>query len=157
MTIDGFYSQEEAKKLSSITHALPFIQNEFGKEIENFNLTPDNPDTLFSSVLNKRVHMIEEQSGILRRPDMFIHFESFDSPQEWLFVVALENSTFNLFEHQSGAKCALDDFKFNYRNLFEWNLTVNYLLEPGQGIFFRPWLFHSFDSGLIQTFRLKEI
>jgi hypothetical protein len=40
--------------------------------------------------------------------------------------------------------------------LFEWDLKTNYLLDPGQGILFRPWLFHSFDTGLIQMFRLRE-
>lgn len=157
MTIDGFYSKEEAQRLSLIADSLPFAQSEFGKEIENFNLTPENPNQLFSSVLNKNVELIEEQSGVFRRPDLFIHFESCESPKEWMFVVALENSTFNIFEHQSGAKNALDGYNFKYRNLFEWDLTVNYLLEPGQGIFFRPWLFHTFDCGLIQTFKLKEI
>jgi len=157
MTIDGFYSKEEAQRLSLIVDSLPFAQSEFGKEIENFNLTPENPNQLFSNVLNKNVELIEEQSGVFRRPDLFIHFESCQSPKEWMFVVALENSTFNIFEHQSGAKNALDGYNFKYRNMFEWDLTVNYLLEPGQGIFFRPWLFHTFDCGLIQTFRLKEL
>ena len=143
MTIDGFYSKEEAQRLSLIVNSLSFVQSEFGKEIENFNLTPENPNQLFSSVLNKNVELIEEQSGVFRRPDLFIHFESFESPKEWMFVVALENSTFNIFEHQSGAKNALDGYNFKYRNLFEWDLTVNYLLEPGQGVFFRPWLFHT--------------
>jgi hypothetical protein len=157
MTIDGFYSKEEAQRLSLIVDSLPFVQSEFGKEIENFNLTPENPNQLFSDVLNKSVELIEEQSGIFRRPDLFIHFESFESSKEWLFVVALENSTFNIFEHQSGAKNALEEYNFKYRNMFEWDLTVNYLLEPGQGVFFRPWLFHTFDCGLIQTFRLREV
>jgi len=157
MTIDGFYSKEEAQRLSLVVDSLSFTQSEFGKEIENFNLTPENPNQLFSGVLNKSVELIEEHSGIFRRPDLFIHFESFESSKEWLFVVALENSTFNIFEHQSGAKNALEKYNFKYRNMFEWDLTVNYLLEPGQGVFFRPWLFHTFDCGLIQTFRLREV
>ena len=156
MTIDGFYSKEEAQRLSNVILDLPFTKSEFGKEIENFNMVPENANTLFSGVLNRDMEVIEETSGVFRLPELFIHFESFQNSNEWMFVVALENSTFNLFEHQLGAKNALEGYEHNYRNLFEWDLTVNYLLEPGQGIFFRPWLFHTFDSGLIQTFRLKE-
>lgn len=157
MTIDGFYSNEQAQQLSSIINSLPLVQNEFGKEVDNFNMIPADADNLFSSVLNKGVKLNEDQSGVFRRPDLFIHFEGFESPQEWMFVVAIEKSTFNIFEHQTGAKSALDNHQFNYRNLFEWDLTVNHLLEPGQGVFFRPWLFHAFDCGLIQTFRLREV
>ena len=156
MTIDGYYTNEEAKNLSSVVQNLNFSKSEFGKEIEKFNMIPENADELFSSVLNKKVEIIKEKSGIFRIPELFVHFESFDSLDEWLFVVALEPATFNIFEHQSGAKSALDGYNFKYRNLFEWDLTVNHLLAPGQGVFFRPWLFHTFDHGLIQTFRLKE-
>jgi hypothetical protein len=102
------------------------------------------------------VTVIDERSGVFRKPKQFVHFEGFDSFNEWIFVVALQQSTFNIFEHQSGATSAIDGYKFNYMNLFEWDLTVNYVLKPGQGILFRPWLFHSFDNGLIQSFRLNE-
>jgi hypothetical protein len=48
-----------------------------------------------------------------------------------MFIVALESYTFNLFEHKSGAKTALDEYRFSFRNLFDWDLKVNYLLDPG--------------------------
>lgn len=156
ITIDNYFTQEEATRLSDIVFNLKYSDYEFGKQINNFNMVADDASELFSQVLNKNITVIDELSGIFRFPKHFIHFESFTNLNEWLFVVALQNSTFNIFEHQSGAKSALDNYKFNYRNLFEWNLTVNYLLQPGQGILFRPWLFHSFDNGLIQVFRLKE-
>lgn len=156
MTVDNFYTQEQATNLTMVVWDLNKEKSEFGMEIPNFNMVPAKADALFSKVLNKKVKVIDERSGIFRFPELFIHFESFDSPKEWLFVTALQHSTFNLYEHQSGVVNALQDYKFNYRNLFEWNLTVNYQLSPGQGIFFRPWLFHSFDSGLIQIFRLLE-
>ena len=65
-------------------------------------------------------------------------------------------SIFNIFEHKSGSANALQGHKHNYNNLFEWDLTINYEIKPGQGVMFRPWLFHSFDTGLIQTFRITE-
>lgn len=155
--MDGFYTQEDAVRLSHVVLPLQYAESEFGKEIQNFNFTPADANEVFSRVLGTKVEMDEEKSGVFRLPKLFIHFEPFDNVKEWLFVVAVQSSTFNLFEHQSGAKNALEGYKFNYRNLFEWDLTVNYLLQPGQGIFFRPWLFHSFDTGLVQVFRLREV
>lgn len=159
MTIDGFYSEEEATRLENVTFNLQYKPSEFGEEIPEFNMVPENVDELFSNVLKIPVTVKEEQSGIFRLPNRgnMIHFEGFDSLKEWLFVVAIQQSTFNYYEHQSGAKTALDGYRFNYMNLFEWDLMCNYILKPGQGMFFRPWLFHSFDSGLIQIFRLEEI
>jgi hypothetical protein len=158
MTIDGFYTSESAINISHAILSLDFTEEfDFGKQIPNFNMMDEeNVDSMFSSVLNFKVE-VDKKSGYFRIPYQFIHFEEFESSQDWLFIVALESSTFNLFEHKSGAKTALDNYKFNYRNLFEWDLKVNYLLDPGQGIFFRPWLFHSFCNGLIQIFRVKEV
>lgn len=159
ITIDGFYTPQEANKIENVVFSLQYQLTEFGEEILNFNMVPENADDLFSQVLKIPVTVNEDQSGIFRLPNRgnMIHFESFDNLRSWLFVVALQQSTFNVYEHQSGATTALDGYKFNYMNLFEWDLMVNYILKPGQGVFFRPWLFHSFDSGLIQTFRLEEL
>lgn len=156
ITVDGFYSKEEAIRLMNIVWDLKFVETDWGKIIENFNLVPANADELFSKVLKFPVHVVDEQSGVFTFPVRFIHFEDFEKPTDWCFAVSLQASTFNLFHHKSGARTALEEYKFSYRNLFEWDLTVNYLLEPGQGIFYRPWLFHSFDSGLIQKFRVIE-
>jgi hypothetical protein len=156
ITIDGFYTQEQAINISNVVWALPYQEKEFGKEIENFNMVPAGANEMFSKVLNTQVEVIEKESGVFRIPHLFIHFEPCDSALEWLFVVAIQESIFNIFEHKNGAKSAIDEVKHNYRNLFEWDLTVNYILHPGQGIFFRPWLFHSFNQGIIQKFRLKE-
>lgn len=157
MTIDGFYTEESAKNISLVVRDLTYIETEFGKEIENFNMVPQNANELFSSVLNKQVIVNRELSGVFRIPSLFIHFESFETVKDWLFVVALQPSTFNIFEHKSGATSALDKYQgIQYRNLFEWDLMVNHILKPGQGVFFRPWLFHSFDQGIVQMFRLQE-
>lgn len=156
ITVDGFFNKEEAINLANITRNLQFTSNDFGEQIENFNMVPNNANELFSNIIDNNLIVDEENSGIIRRPKFFIHFEDFSNLNEWMFVVALEQSTFNVYEHQSGAVTALDEYRFNYLNLFEWDLQINYVLKPGQGILFRPWLFHSFDNGLIQIFRLQN-
>lgn len=156
ITVDGFFSNEEATRLANITRNLQFSKVDLGEQIENFNMVPENANELFSTIIDGDLTVDEDRSGIIRRPDFFIHFEEFDNTNEWMFAVALDQSTFNVFEHQSGATTALNGYNFNYLNLFEWDLQINYILKAGQGILFRPWLFHSFDSGLIQIFRLYE-
>lgn len=154
--IDQFFKSEEANQIVNATYFLQYQPMEFGEEIPNFNMVSDDIDELFSKMLNTNIIVDKKQSGIFRKPNNLIHFESFDNLNEWIFMVALQPSTLNIFEHKSGADNALSEYKFNYRNLFEWDLQINHLLKPGQGILFRPWLFHSFDSGLIQLFKLKE-
>lgn len=156
ITVDGFFTQDQASYLSNVTYTLQYENAEFGKEIPNFNMVPENSNQLFATILGSNFTVDEDSSGVFRIPDNLIHFESFEKNTEWIFVVALQESTFNVYEHQSGATTALDGYQFNYRNLFEWDLQINYVLKPGQGILFRPWLFHSFDSGQIQLFRLTE-
>lgn len=156
ISVDNFYTKETALNISQALFNARYDNFEFGKQIRDFNMVNDELDTMFSNVLKLNVE-VDKTSGFFRLPDLFIHFEPFESLQEWLFVVALQPSTFNIFEHQSGTTTALNGFQFQYRNLLEWNLKVNHLLDPGQGVFFRPWLFHSFDQGLIQMFKVKEI
>jgi hypothetical protein len=156
ITVDGFFTKEQAYQLTAATYNLQYVETEFGKEIPNFNLVPPEFNASASNILNTKIGVDENRSGFFRIPKTFIHFESFESTNEWILVVALQTSTFNVFEHKSGVSTALQGHAFNYRDLFQWDLKINYELAPGQGILFRPWLFHSFDTGLIQTFRVNE-
>lgn len=156
MVVDGFLTEDDGIRLKNVVNNLPFVPCEFGEQIENFNMVPENANELFSSILGTKMIVDEDNSGIFRKPVTWIHFEGFDSTNEWLFACALSETTLNIFEHQSGATTALDGYQFNYRNLFEWDLQLNFVLKPGQGILFRPWLFHSFNGGLIQQFKLRE-
>lgn len=159
ITVDGFLNREEGTRLGNVVRYLNYVQCEFGMEIPNFNHVPQDADKLFSEILGTSIEVDHDRSGVFRRPELFIHFESFDNLNEWIFVCALEQTMFNIYEHESGATSALEGYNFNYRNLFEWgsNTKAHYELKPGEGVLFRPWLFHSFDGGLIQLFRLSEI
>lgn len=159
ITVDGFLNKNDGDRLANIVRGLQYVNKEFGKEIPNFNMIPENANEMFGNILNTKIEVDEELSGVFRRPELFIHFEGFDALNEWIFVCALEQSMFNIYEHESGARSALDGYNFDFRNLLEWgsNTKVSYDLNPGEGVLFRPWLFHSFSGGLIQLFRLKEI
>jgi hypothetical protein len=143
-----------------ISKSLPFIDKEYGLEVDQFNLTFPGLDPIFSKLVGEEVTVDDERSGIFRKPtNCLIHFESFDTLNEWCFIIALERTTFNLYNHLESfgvvnARSALDGYRWNYRNMFEWDYYTNILLEPNQGVIFRPWLFHSIENGLVQYYRL---
>jgi hypothetical protein len=157
---DNFLKPEEAQALVSVTTGLRFTPKPYGLELENINMVLDRLEPLMSRVLGERVVIDHKRSGIFRRPlNNVIHFEEFDSVNEWCFVCALERNTLNLYHHvnhkgECDAETVLQGHEFNYRNLFEWHLHTNILLQPSQGVFFRPWVFHSWDQGLVQYYRL---
>jgi hypothetical protein len=146
---DGFFAPGDAERYVDIVSGLNFVEKQYGYEIENFNMIFSGLEPIFSKVLGERIVIDNKRSGIFRKPiNNIIHFEEFDSLNEWCFVVALQKTTLNLFYHlkkdgayrEFDAKSALDDWRFNYRNMFEWDYHTNILLEPNQGIFFRELL-----------------
>ncbi len=160
---DDFFKPEEVNNLVNVAYGLKekFVEKEYGYELEHFNLTFPNLDEMFSKIVNESVMVDEERSGIFRRPMNCVHFESFDSLNEWCFIIALERTTFNLYHHlesfgKVNSKSALEGYQFNYRNLMEWDYYTNIRLEPNQGVIFRPWLFHSLEDGLVQYYRLVK-
>jgi hypothetical protein len=153
--IDNFFTQDDAEKLLNVSYTLRFENNDFGKEVLNFNLVDPELGPIFNKILGEEVEVIDERSGVFRQPVTFIHFEDFESIHDWIFVVALEQTTFNTYFNLNGPKTALEGYKLGYRNLFEWEVKNNIILYPNECLFFRPWLFHSFDRGLVQIYRLR--
>lgn len=153
---DNFFHSDSIDKLVAVANSLRFVEKEYGSEIENFNFVQPDLDPIFSRLLAEDVTVVEDHSGIFRRPVIHIHFESFETVNDWCFIIALESTTFNLYHHLSGVDNAIDNYKFNYQNLLEWDIYTNIHLKPNQGIIFRPWLFHSLSGGLIQVYRLTK-
>jgi hypothetical protein len=162
---DNFFPEGDAENLRVTACQMNFIEKDYGYELENFNLIFPDIELIFNKVLGERVSVDPIRSGVIRKPfNNAIHFESFDSPDEWCFFVALEPTTINLWYHiedstmgefsKPDSRSVFDGVKFNYRNLFEWKIHTNILLEQNQGIFIRPWIFHSLESGLVQYYRL---
>ena len=161
---DGFFNGDDAQKYAQVVNGLKFTQKSYGHEIENFNMVLHGIEPVFSRVLAEKVFVDHKRSGVFRKPSQFIHFEDWHSLDEWCFVVALEKTNFNLWQHLSAglgehgvvdALSALDGYQFNYRNLLEWNIDTSITLNANQGVFFRPWMFHSLDEGrLVQYYRL---
>jgi len=159
---DGFYKEQEATSCFHVVRNLQYVEREYGLEIPDFQLIFPNLEPVFSRMLGEEVQIDQEKSGVFRKPIRCIHFESFENLNEWCFVIALQPTTFNIYYHlkpgggyrEFDAKTALDGHRFNYLNYFEWDYVTNILLESNQGIFFRPWIFHSMEDGIIQYFKL---
>ena len=94
ISVDGFHTKEQAQQICHATYYLQYVEKEFGKEIENFNLLPPDANELFSKILGTNME-VDEESGFFRIPENFIHFEPFDNTNEWVFVVSLQNSILN--------------------------------------------------------------
>lgn len=161
---DGLYTNEEVENLNQVLQDVRYSEKPYGYEIENFNMIPRNLEPVMSRVLGEKIIIDQNRSGLFRRPKQFVHFEDFETLNEWCFVLAIDKTTFNMFHHlkrgigengEIDAKSALDGWQFNYLNLMEWNVETNVVLEPNQGVFFRPWMFHALDEGkLVQYYRL---
>jgi hypothetical protein len=162
---DGFFPKGEAEGLCSVVQNLQYIEGEYGLELPNFNLILPDIHLVFSKILGEEVIIDRKQSGLVRKPyNNMIHFESFDSPDEWCFILALERTTLNIYKHVkdiryneydvSDSKNVLDGYKFNYQNLFEWDIVSNIILEANQGVFIRPWVFHALEDRLVQYYRI---
>jgi len=162
---DNFFPEGDAENLRSSASEMNFIQKEYGYELADFNMIFPDIELVFNKVLGERISVDPIRSGVIRKPfNNAIHFESFESPDEWCFFVALEPTTINLWHHiddptmgelsDADSRSVFEGARFNYRNLFEWKIHTNILLEQNQGIFIRPWVFHSLESGMVQYYRL---
>jgi hypothetical protein len=162
---DGFFPKGEAEALCAVVQDVNYVKGEYGLEMPDFNLILPDIHLVFSKILGEEVIIDRKRSGITRKPyNGMIHFESFESPLEWCFILALERNTLNLYKHvsdiryhdldQTDARTVFEGYQFNYRNLFEWDVTHNIILECNQGVFIRPWVFHSLQEGTVQYYRI---
>jgi hypothetical protein len=162
---DGFFPKGEAEALCSVVQGVNYVKKEYGMEMEHFNLILPDIHLVFSKILGEEVTIDRKRSGIVRKPfNNMIHFESFESPNEWCFILALERTTLNIYKHiadiryneldQVDSRNVLEGFKFDYTNLFEWDIVSNIVLDCNQGVFIRPWVFHSLQDGTVQYYRI---
>jgi hypothetical protein len=164
---DGFFPNNDAELLFHNVKDLTFASTPYGLEIPGLSIIFPDINIVFSKMLGENIEIDKSRSGVIRKPMHIIHFEDFVDLNEWCFIIALEKTTFNIYQHVKDirhndyglvdAKTALDGHQFNYLNLFEWDVVTNVVLERNQGVFFRPWCFHSLQNGLVQYYRLLSV
>lgn len=152
---EDFYKEGVGNYKTAIERT-QFVKSKYGED-STIKLINPNINNAFSFVLKSKVTILRKHSGFFRKPpNCLIHFEDFSTEDEWSAVVAIEPTTFNLYRHKSGATKAHQTIDVNYRYLPDWDYYTNILLRPNQGVMFRPWLFHSLESGIVHYFRMNE-
>lgn len=162
---DGFFPKGEAEALCAVVQDVQYVEKEYGLEMPHFNLILPDIHLVFSKILGEDVIIDRKRSGLVRKPhNNMIHFESFDDPNEWCFILALERTTLNIYKHvadiryngydEVDSKNVLQGFKYDYKNIFEWDITTNVILDCNEGVFIRPWVFHSLQDGTVQYYRI---
>ena len=152
----SFLPAEEAENARpSLENLIHYQHMAYGEQIVDFNLIFPDSDMLFGGMLGDFVKVDEERSGTFRKPyHNLIHFEEFDELSEWRVAVALEDTVFTVYSHKSGAKTALDGYEFDYHNLNDWVVETMITVRQGDAVFYRPWVFHSFENKLIICYTL---
>ena len=151
-----FFKEGDAENYRAvISNAIHFEPMMYGMELVNFNMIAPDDDMVFGGLLGDYVKLDPEKSGTFRRPwNGLIHFEGFDGLKEWRLAVALEDNTFTTYSHISGAKTALDGYEFDYNNTEDWSIETIVKLRQNDAVFYRPWVFHSFEEKLILSYHI---
>lgn len=157
-----YFPEKEAEECRYAVQNLKFEPMAYGTEIRNFNLVPPETNMLMGAMIGENFVKVEDEgSGTFRYPyDGLIHFEEFDTLEEWRLSIALEDNVFRTYSHLSGFKTVLDckneEWKqLVYHNQDEWVLESTVNLRTNDAIFYRPWVFHSFEGKLLHCHNIK--
>jgi hypothetical protein len=162
----NYFPGDEVDQLRPLVQDVHWVEKKFGQEMAHFNLVFKDIDLVLGKMIGDMVEVDRPVSGTLRRPlHEVIHFEDFVDLDDWRFVVAIEDNEFKTFIHQSGYKSFLDYIKdeteskpeLNYLNSEEWENETTIKMKPNDVLFYRPWIFHSFQSGILHYYKLKVI
>lgn len=162
----NYFPQHEVEQLRPLVQDVNWLDKKFGQEMENFNLIFNDIDLVFSKMIGDLVEIDRPNSGTLRRPlDRVIHFEDFVDLDDWRFVVAVEENEFKTYIHVDGYKSMLQYIQdpqehkpqLDYFNPEHWEMEALIRMKPNDVLFYRPWIFHSFTSGILHYYKLKVI
>lgn len=138
---------------------LEFKDATYGKEVENFRHLPPGIEDHISKAIGTKI-IVANNSGSFRKPSPALHFESFNEKMHLILAVALEETSFNTYEHKSGISNAIQindmqEFVKTELKSERWKQIAKIVLKPNDFVVFNPWMWHSFDEKLIQIFYLE--
>lgn len=143
-----------------------WIPMKFGHEIENIHLIFPNIDVIMGKMVGDFLEVDRSASGTFRRTlPGIIHFEDFDSLDDWRFVVACDANMFKTYSHVHGYKHHLEYVadesegkpELAYLDDTQWKEEAMIKMQPNDVLFYRPWLYHSFQDGILHYYKLKVI
>lgn len=152
-----FFTANDAASFAAVGTGLleKYKPMEYGYQLPNFNMTHPEMDLILGAMLGDMVRIIDKESGTFRVPyNDLVHFEYFDSLDEWRLAVALEDNIFQTYRHISGVKDARYGYQFDYQNRKEWIAESYINLPAGDAVIYRPWVFHSFEGKHIHCYKV---
>ena len=154
----NFYSDIDS--LSNLISTMEFEDNLFGQEIKDFNFIPQGIEKQFEFNTKEQLE-VQPDTGIFRKPNPMVHFESFYQHCQWLCIIALEDTVFKIHE-QENIKTVydvenLEEFLLNNNSMDNWSTTTQINMKRNGYVFVRPWLWHSLEKDkLVQMFLLNR-
>lgn len=161
-----YFPKHEADAIVPLVQDVHWIDKKFGKEMEHFNLIFNDIDLVIGKMVGDIVEIDRQNSGTLRKTlHEVIHFEDFEDTNDWRFVVSLEDNEFKTFVHKSGYKSMLDYLKDDSEEKPEllwldpeqWEVETTIKMKSNDVLFYRPWIFHSFQDGILHYYKLKVV
>ena len=161
-----YFPKGEIEEFRPWLENVKWVDTKFGKEIENINLIFENIDIILGKMSGDLLEIDRKNSGTLRKTlHEVIHFEDFEDTNDWRFVVAVDDNEFKTYIHNDGFKSVLDYIKdeseekplLDYLNKDDWETEAVIKMKPNDVLFYRPWIFHSFQEGILHYYKLKVI
>lgn len=161
-----YFPSHEIDELRPLLDDVNWIDNKFGKEMENFNIIFQDIDIILGKMVGDLVEIDKKNSGTLIKPYYeIIHFEDFKDLNDWRFIVALDKNEFKTYTHKSGYKSMIDYVKdtaeektnLDFTDVDQWEEESIIKMNPNDVLFYRPWIFHSFQDGILHYYKLKVI
>ena len=161
-----YFPKGEIEQFRPWLENVNWVETKFGKEIENINLIFENIDIILGKMSGDLLEVDRKNSGTLRKTlHEVIHFEDFEDTNDWRFVVAVDENEFKTHIHKDGFKSVLDYIKdeseekplLDYLNVEDWETETVIKMKPNDVLFYRPWLFHSFQDGILHYYKLKVV
>lgn len=161
-----YFPKGEIEAFRPLVEDVHWVDTKFGKQMAHWNMIFKDIDLVLGKMVGDLVEIDRPNSGTLWRPlHEIIHFEDFENLDDWRFVVAMDTNEFKTYVHKSGWKSFLDFVNDpdpekampNYTDPDEWHLETFVRLNPNDVLFYRPWIWHSFQSGVLHYYKLKVI
>lgn len=161
-----YFPKGEIEQFRPWLENVKWVDTKFGKQIENINLIFENIDIILGKMSGDLLEVDRKNSGTLRKTlHEVIHFEDFEDTNDWRFVVAVDENEFKTYIHKDGFKSILDYIKdeseekplLDYLNKDDWETEAVIKMKPNDVLFYRPWVFHSFQDGILHYYKLKVI
>lgn len=161
-----YFPKDDIDRLTPIIKRFQWEDKPFGSQLRKANVIFKDIDIVLGKMVGDLVEIDRENSGTFRK--MFhdkIRLEYFDDLNDWRFVVALEDNQFKTYIHKEGYKSFVDYIKdenedkpiLDFHNEEEWEIETTIMMKSNDVLFYRPWIFHSFQEGILHYYKLKVI